>query len=275
MWEARRFARRPALAALPNAYPVCVPWLDYSMGCAHCCFECLEVVHRASRADAWTSQQGGVTHEMPSVDDMMEYAQHVSGIGSQFAHPRGILGQLAGYLLARTATARSLWVLSQLDLQPDDRVLEVGFGPGMDVQRVSAITVDGFVAGIDASAVMVRQAHNRNAEAIRAGRVELRQASMDEPLPYPDASFTKVFSINSFPFWRNKGAALKEVYRVLRPGGVIAIAVQPVMRGATEELVRATGEWLVRQLEETGFRNVYTRVGPTKPMGTACAIGRK
>jgi ubiquinone/menaquinone biosynthesis C-methylase UbiE len=212
---------------------------------------------------------------MPRVDDMMEYAQHVSGIGRQFAHPRGILGQLAGYLLARTATARSLWVLSQLNLQPDDRVLEVGFGPGMDVQRVSAITVDGFVAGIDASAVMVRQAHKRNAAAIRAGKVELRPTSMDEPLPYPDASFTKVFSINSFPFWRNQGAALREAHRALRPGGVIAIAVQPVMRGATAELVRSTGEWLAGHLEESGFRNVSTRVGPTKPMGTACALGRK
>jgi ubiquinone/menaquinone biosynthesis C-methylase UbiE len=181
-----------------------------------------------------------------TVEDMLRHAKDATGFGSQFAHPRGLLGRFAGVILATTAKERSRWVRSLLDLQRDDRVLEVGFGPGMDIQRVSAIAMDGFVASIDPSDVMVLQASARNAAAIRIGTVELRRASMDEPLPYPDAPFTKVFAINSWPFWERPADGLRELRRVLRPGGTIAIAVQPVMRSVSDALVRATG---------TGWRN--------------------
>src|SRR5271168_4473975 len=114
---------------------------------------------------------------------------------SQFTHPRGWVGWLVGQLLAVKNKERSLWVLTLLDLRPTDRVLEIGFGPGADIQRVAARVPQGSVAGVDHSEAMVRQASSRNAEFVRDHRVELSQGVASE-LPYASDSFDLVFAIN-------------------------------------------------------------------------------
>ena len=116
----------------------------------------------------------------------------------QMAKPQGALGWVAGHLMAINSGERSEWVFSLLDLNPQDRVLEVGFGPGADVRRASLAAAS--VAGIDHSEVMVKQASRRNAKAIREGRVELKLGSANR-LPFPEAHFDKIFAIYSAQFW--------------------------------------------------------------------------
>jgi ubiquinone/menaquinone biosynthesis C-methylase UbiE len=164
---------------------------------------------------------------------------------------------------------RSSWVLSQLRLQPSDRVLEIGFGPGVDVARAAARSA--FVAGADMSDAMLRQAVRRNAAAIREGRVDLRRAAMPS-LPFDDASFNKVFSINSFQFWPEKIRSLVAIRRVVRPGGLVAIAVQPRNQGATDATSKETGEEIVCAMKSAGMRDVSLLLKPMAPVATACAL---
>jgi SAM-dependent methyltransferase len=192
---------------------------------------------------------------------------------SQFAYPTGWLGSLVGHVMAIKSRERSLWVLSLLDLQSDDRVLEIGFGPGVDIHRVSKIVA--YVAGIDHSAAMVRQARRRNRVAILAGKVDVRQGSAAGPLPNPDGRFTKVFSINSFQFWPDPDASLRELRRVLQPGGLIALAVQPRGKGATNEDSRLMGERLRERLSAAGFSWVHLASKAMKPTAVVCAMGTK
>lgn len=70
-----------------------------------------------------------------------------------------------------------------MDVQPSDRVLEIGFGPGIAVREIARRATRGQVVGIDRSAVMCAQAARRNAAAIRAGRVSLTVASIDDHPP--------------------------------------------------------------------------------------------
>src|SRR2546429_7018564 len=74
----------------------------------------------------------------------------------QFAKPTGVMGKLAGHVMAMKNGDRSTWVFSLLDLKPADRVLEIGFGSGTDIARASGTVV--FVAGVDHSTVMLQQA---------------------------------------------------------------------------------------------------------------------
>ncbi|MCE3485669.1 class I SAM-dependent methyltransferase, partial [Staphylococcus aureus] len=69
-------------------------------------------------------------------------------------------------------------------------MLEVGFGPGVIVQRLSRLVSEGHVAGIDPSREMVEQARARNAAVIKDGSVDLRRASVDR-LPFDNNSFDK------------------------------------------------------------------------------------
>jgi ubiquinone/menaquinone biosynthesis C-methylase UbiE len=75
--------------------------------------------------------------------------------------------------MARTNADCGAWVIDLLEVTPNDRVLEVGFGPGVVIQRLAKLAAAGHVAGIDQSREMVEQARARNARAIQDGRVEL------------------------------------------------------------------------------------------------------
>jgi ubiquinone/menaquinone biosynthesis C-methylase UbiE len=99
-----------------------------------------------------------------------------------FGRPRGVLGRLGGIIMARTNADCGAWVTDLLEIGPCDSVLEVGFGPGVIIQRLSKLALRGHVAGIDPSKAMVKQARARNAIGIKGGLVDLRRGSV-ESLP--------------------------------------------------------------------------------------------
>src|SRR5438876_7386153 len=112
-----------------------------------------------------------------------------------FGRPQGMLGRLGGIIMARTNEGCGAWVAELLEVGPNDSVLEVGFGPGVVIQRLSKFAAAGHVAGIDQSREMVDQARARNTTAIRSGRVDLRHGSV-ESLPFDDNSFDRALAIN-------------------------------------------------------------------------------
>ena len=148
------------------------------------------------------------------------------GIGSDilmrtFGRPSGVLGRLGGMILARTNRRYAAWVVDLLDVRRQDQVLEIGFGPGVAIEMLAARAAH--VAGVDPSVEMLRQATRRNAAAISDGRVELRRCSADD-MPFVDGNFDKALAINSMQLWPDKLAGLREVSRVLRHDGQIAMA---------------------------------------------------
>ena len=195
---------------------------------------------------------------------------------AQFGRPSGVFGSIAGRLMARdkSNTERIRWTLSLLDLKPDDRILEIGFGPGIAVEQASQIASKGFVAGVDHSEVMLRQAVRRNARAIDNGRVALQLASAAE-LPRFGEPFDKIFSINSIHFWPNPIESLKEMRELLKPSGLLAVTMQPRSRTATDEATKIIGQELVTKLERAGFSDCRLELHAIKPVAVACALGRR
>ena len=141
----------------------------------------------------------------------------------QFSGPTGALGHVAGWLMARKNRSLNAWIVERLEVGPDDRVVEVGFGTGLAVAMNAARATRGHVAGVDRSDVMLRQATRRNRSAIRAGRVALQRGDATQ-LPFPDASATRALAVNSLQFWSSPEAGLREIARVLAPGGRLVLA---------------------------------------------------
>jgi len=103
-----------------------------------------------------------------------------SALVRQFGRPTGLLGRLVGLIMVTCPSnlERNMRTLAQVDIQPDDRILEIGFGPGIAIERAAELAKRGKVIGVDHSEIMVRQASRRNATGIAAGRVDLRPGAV-------------------------------------------------------------------------------------------------
>jgi ubiquinone/menaquinone biosynthesis C-methylase UbiE len=198
-----------------------------------------------------------------------------SAIAQQFGRPSGPLGVLAGLIMRMRPSnrLRNLRTVELLDIRPDDRVLEVGFGPGLAVARAAELATAGKVVGIDHSELMLRQASRRNAEAMRAGRVELLLGSANA-LPRFDESFDKVLAVNVFMFWKDPVSVLAGLRHAMKPGGVIALTLQPRRRGATADDTRAAAERIAGSLRAAGFGELQTEILEMAPVPAACVLGR-
>jgi ubiquinone/menaquinone biosynthesis C-methylase UbiE len=160
-----------------------------------------------------------------------------------FGRPKGILGKLGGIIMARTNQKCAAWVIDLLDIQSNDSVLEVGFGPGVGIQLLARSASAGYVAGVDYSEEMVAQAIARNVKAIESGRVDLRHGSV-ESLPFEDQTFDKALAINSMQVWPEAVTGLREVRRVIKTGGRIALGFTPYSgqpNSGLPELLTAAG----------------------------------
>jgi ubiquinone/menaquinone biosynthesis C-methylase UbiE len=145
-----------------------------------------------------------------------------------------------------------------------DRVLEIGFGPGLAVAELVRAGA-GHVYGVDHSGVMLRQASRRNAAAIRAGRVTLINASADQLPAALDGPFDAILAVNSLGFWPAPAERLAELRRRLAPGGRIAIASQPCCPGATAGTSRSAADEVENLLRSAGFTQMSTETLPLSP----------
>jgi SAM-dependent methyltransferase len=190
----------------------------------------------------------------------------------QAHHPRGAAGRVAAWEMAHRPSnrQRSSWVVSLLGVRPADQVLEIGFGPGLAVAELVRAGAR-HVYGIDHSGVMLRQASRRNAAAIRAGRVTLMEASVDQLPPALGGQFDAIFAVNSLGFWPAPTERLAELRRRLAPGGRIAIASQPRCPGATADTSRRAAGEIEDQLRGAGFTHLSTQALRLSPP-VACVI---
>jgi SAM-dependent methyltransferase len=181
----------------------------------------------------------------------------------QFGHPRGWAGRVAGWVMAHRPSnrQRNRWVVSLLDVRPTDRVLEIGFGPGLAIAELSRrVGPSGHVYGIDHSDVMLRQATRRNAASIQAGRVTLTLGTVEQLPLALDGPFDAILAVNSLGFWPAPAARLADLRRRLRPGGRIAIASQPRCPGATRNTSLDAAREITALLQAADFTQARTEI---------------
>lgn len=205
-------------------------------------------------------------------------------IGAQARKPSGWFGKITGHSMAWEHKPLIKWAITLMDIQPTDYVLDVGCGSGVAIKLVAQIAVEGFVAGVDYSEEMVRQARKRNAAAVRAGRVEIKHGDV-AALPYDDESFDKVIATETFNFWPDPVANLQEVRRVLRPGGLVALAMEGSKEAPNWQKLVAqadrmglsiySGVEMEEMLTAAGFSRAWFEAAPDKGWGWLCALGVK
>jgi ubiquinone/menaquinone biosynthesis C-methylase UbiE len=151
-------------------------------------------------------------------------AEPCKGLGCIWGDPRGLLGFAALTAMALKNRGQNKAALDALKVKPGDSVIELGCGPGMGVRAaLKRVGKTGFVAGVDQSPTAAHFATHVAHNAVLNGRAVIMLAGAAD-LPFRDSMFDKAFAVNSFQFWPDPARALREIGRVLAPGGRLVIA---------------------------------------------------
>jgi ubiquinone/menaquinone biosynthesis C-methylase UbiE len=197
-------------------------------------------------------------------------------LGRQYRCPAGLVGQAVGAKMVRQHAPETAWTISLLEVEPADRVLEIGFGAGRAIELIAAQAPQCSIAGIDLSPTMVWVSRRRNTQAIKAGRVELRQGDV-ERMPFQDSQFDKILSIHALYFWPDPQRAVAEIARVLAPGGRLALTFSPgKVDEKPNESIQQTVEQIIAAMQQMGFASAAVTCGPhSRQYQTAAVIAAK
>jgi cyclopropane fatty-acyl-phospholipid synthase-like methyltransferase len=166
------------------------------------------------------------------------------------------------------AAERLVWAVDTLDVQPHDRLLEIGCGHGVAVSLVCEKLDGGSILAIDRSPTMIEAATRRNADHVAAGRASFQTASLHEA-DLGDARFDKVFAIHIGVFLRGQpGRELRVVERHLADGGRFHVIWQPLAAQPTAERVSSS-------LEKHGFTVGDVLVHDLATATAVCVVGVK
>lgn len=139
-------------------------------------------------------------------------------IANQFKKPTGLLGILSSRVMVRKNKQIYLRLTGDLDLQPGDKLLEIGYGPGIGIRMVIEKCPGCTVSGIDFSQLMYKRAGRYNKVYIEAGRVELQFGDfLETPSLYSD--YDKIFCVNVVYFWSDLSKAFEKILSMLRERG--------------------------------------------------------
>jgi ubiquinone/menaquinone biosynthesis C-methylase UbiE len=176
------------------------------------------------------------------------------------------------------------WGLSHISIRPRDTVLDVGCGGGRTAGKLAVLASEGKVFGIDHSKASVAAARKTNHEAIASSRVDIREASVAQ-LPFSEGTFDVATAVETHFWWPDLPGGMREILRVLKPGGALIIIAE-IYRGASTKTAQLAEKYLpisgMRLLtpdehralfRDAGYRDVQIWEEPAK--GWICGLGRK
>ena len=190
----------------------------------------------------------------------------VKSFFSQCARPEGFLGRVMLRFMNFGHAPLTNWGLSLVEIHDGWTMLDIGCGGGATLKRLLMRSKGAQVYGIDISEESVAKARKVNANVLDR-QVFVTQGSA-EKLPYEDNKFDLVTAVETVYFWPDLPNCLKEVRRVVKPGGRFAIMVEvlendSVWTDVVDGMTAYSPEQLKEMLDEAGF--VKTELHRKKP----------
>ena len=185
---------------------------------------------------------------------------------SQCARPEGFLGRMMLRFMNFGHALLTNWGLGLIEMHDSWTMLDIGCGGGATLKRLLKRSEGAKVYGIDISEESVAKARRVNAKVLDK-QVFVTQGSA-EKLPYEDGKFDLVTAVETVYFWPNLPDCLKEVKRVLKPGGRFAIMVEVIENDSmwtdiVKGMTAYSPEQLKKLLDDAGF--IQTEIHRKKP----------
>ena len=145
--------------------------------------------------------------------------------GLQFKKPTGFYGRIISRLMISGNKHAYNTLIPLLNINSKDKILEIGYGPGVGINMIARQYDTDEIYGLDYSGLMLKSASERNSQHIRNGRVHLMLGDFLEA-EIPSIDFDKIFCLNVIYFWDDLEKPFKRVYSLLKKGGAFCIFMQ-------------------------------------------------
>ena len=175
------------------------------------------------------------------------------------------------------------WGLTHIEIGTRFTILDVGCRGGRTIQKMAGLATEGMVYGIDFAEGSVAASRAKNAGLIKAGRVDIKQASVSH-LPFANASFDLVSAVETHYYWPDMLKDMQEILRVLKPGATFIILAESYHHNSkSNELQRLASKLLnFRELSVDEHREMFllsdfsdVQMFEERSKGWVCGIGRK
>lgn len=181
-------------------------------------------------------------------------------ISSNFKKPRGLLGNWASNLMIKGNEKNYSRLLSDLNIHPNDKLLEIGYGPGRGIHALAEICQTCTIDGIDFSKLMYKKACSFNKEYIDQGRVRLQFGDFLKTSAL-DSNYDKTFCLNVVYFWNELSSPFAKVLSLLKKGGAFYIYMadrNTLIKMKTPDSVfnKYSTEQVTEALRTAGFESV-------------------
>lgn len=208
----------------------------------------------------------------------MKYHKLVENAGN----PTGFWGNLMIKSMNKGHSQLTDWALCHVKIEHNDTLLDIGCGGGRTVDKLCNMVSNGKVFGVDYSELCVKNSQKLNQKNILCGKASIQQASVSE-LPFDSNKFNVITAVETYYFWPDKLNDLKEIYRVLAPGGKLLLVFE--MLKTNEEpnkwekvekmldIEAVSKDSITEILLRAGYQNIrtYTKSGTS----WLCATGEK
>jgi SAM-dependent methyltransferase len=200
----------------------------------------------------------------------------------QVRKPSRWLGRPFLWIMNRTHSNVTDWGLQHIQFEPSFTLLDVGCGGGRNIQKLAGLAPEGKVYGVDYATGSVAASRAMNAPLIASGRVIIERASVSQ-LPFTAGKFDLVTAVETQYYWPDLPQDMREILRVLKPGGTLIVINETYKNGSRNKLLNAALKLLNSSnlgvdehralLVQAGYTNV--QIFEENKRGWLCAVGQK
>ena len=208
----------------------------------------------------------------------MSYSDFFS---KQARQPTGLFGRFFSTRIFDKGNAElNSFVQETLAVEKNDRILEIGSGPGTMIKEIADSVENVSIQAVDFSKPMVEVCRKRNKKHIKAGKVKVHLGDFNQ-IRFDDDCFDIIFSVNTIYFWDDPESTVAKIGRELKRGGRLVLGFhakeEMEQRGLSDDVFRyySPDEVISLLRADGGFREAVTISRDAQKMTCHCAVATK
>jgi len=140
-------------------------------------------------------------------------------VGNNFGNPNGIGGKLSTKIMNIMNQNQYKFILENINLEPNNTVLDIGFGNGYLIKKLFKKNIQINICGIEISNDMLKYVMKKNRKNIEKGKLKLSLENISKT-SFEENTFDKIYTVNTIYFWDELEKIFSEIKRILKPNGI-------------------------------------------------------